>query len=184
LQQVGGLTLFRKKVLAMVSPPSSTMKQDEEVLEAIPVLPIWVRGILVVLALGLTTIFGIAIALNPYKDNGEARRMETHMQMGLPACTFKTMTGGYPCPSCGMTTSFSLLMHGDIWNSLKANFVGTLLALFWLALIPYCTICSIRGRPLFVYSLEGALSKAIVFFLILMFSRWGVVLLMKWQGWL
>ena len=51
--------------------------------------------------------------------------METHRQLGLPPCTFKEMTG-LPCPSCGMTSSFALLVRGDVMNSLRANAVGTL----------------------------------------------------------
>ena len=35
--------------------------------------------------------------------------MGTHQQLGLPPCNFVTLTG-YPCPACGMTTSFALLV--------------------------------------------------------------------------
>ena len=31
----------------------------------------------------------------------------------MPPCNFVLMTGK-PCPSCGMTTSFALLVRGDI----------------------------------------------------------------------
>ena len=54
----------------------------------------------------------------------------------MPPCNFKTWTGK-PCPSCGMTTSFALLIRGDVANSLRANWVGTLLAGFCMVLIPY-----------------------------------------------
>ena len=81
--------------------------------------------------------------------------------MNLPDCTFKTMTG-LPCPSCGMTTSFSLLMHGDPINSLRANWVGTGLALFCLALIPWALASVWLKRPLFVVSLERAMAFSVV----------------------
>jgi hypothetical protein len=107
-----------------------------------------------------------------------ARRMETHRQLGLPPCTFYLMTE-LPCPSCGMTTSFALLVRGDIMNSLKANAVGTLLAMFGLAIIPWGLACAVCGRSFFVISLERALVTVIVFFLTLLLLRWVIVL-----GWL
>ena len=92
----------------------------------------WVRGMLVGIALGLTVLFAVAAWLNPYQKDGSARRMETHMQLGLPECTFKRVTG-YPCPSCGMTTSFALTIRGDLLNGVQANCVGVVLALTLLA---------------------------------------------------
>jgi hypothetical protein len=159
-----------------------TEQESEPVVEAIPVLNGWVRGALVGITLGLVIVFSIAVWLNPYNAGGEARRMETHRQLGLPPCTFKTVTG-IPCPSCGMTTSFALLMHGDVWNSLKANAVGTLLALFCLALIPWNLACAYCGRPFFIVSLERALTRIILVFLVLMLTRWAIVLgVLWWHG--
>jgi len=94
------------------------------------------------MALGIVLVFGIARWLNPY-ENGQPRRMETHVQLGLPPCNFRILTG-VPCPSCGMTTSFALLVRGDLENSLRANAVGTLLALFCLAVVPWSLICALR----------------------------------------
>jgi Protein of unknown function (DUF2752) len=105
--------------------------------------------------------------------------METHRQLGLPPCTFQAVTK-LPCPSCGMTTSFALLMHGDIENSLRANAVGTLLALFWLALIPWSLACAVWGRTLVIASMERALTWAVLVFLVLLLFRWGVVLGLTW----
>src|SRR6185437_2336397 len=102
---------------AMNSPSTSTSQEPEEVLEVIPLLRPWVRGSLVGLALALCGVFAVAIWLKPYNNDGSPRSMATHRQMGLPPCTFYA-TCGLPCPSCGMTTSFSLLIHGDAINSL------------------------------------------------------------------
>src|SRR5262245_41271024 len=88
-----------------------------------------------------------------------------------------------------MTTSFALLVRGDVWNSLKANAVGTLLAVFCLALIPWCIICSVHGRPLWIVSIERTLTVLIVAFVVLMLLRWGIVLGLAWwngewsRGW-
>src|SRR5207237_10247334 len=111
--------------------------REEETPEALPVLGVWVRGALVGIALGMAVVFVIATRLNPYNPDGSARPLGTHMQMGLPPCTFYEATGRrLPCPSCRMTTSFALLVRGDVVNSLRANSAGTLLALFCLAFIP------------------------------------------------
>ena len=107
--------------------------------------------------------------------------METHRQLGLPPCTFKELTG-LPCPSCGMTTSFALLIRGDVGNSLRANAVGTLLAAFCLTMIPWGLATVVRGRPLFIQSMERTLTLVVVTLLTLMLLRWGIVLGLHWLG--
>jgi MFS family permease len=37
----------------------------------------------------------------------------THQQLGLSACTMLSLTG-WPCPMCGMTTTFALLADGRV----------------------------------------------------------------------
>jgi hypothetical protein len=139
----------------------------------------WVRGVLVGLALGMVTVFVIAARLNPYNPDGSARRLATHRQMGLPPCTFYEATG-LPCPSCGMTTSFALLVRGDVVNSLRANAVGTLLALFCLAFIPWALASVARKRALFVASLERAALLCVLALLALMLARWLIVVGVAW----
>jgi hypothetical protein len=139
----------------------------------------WVRGMLLVIALGWVVVFGIAAWLRPYGPDGEALRLETHRQLGLPPCTFRFYSG-LPCPSCGMTTSFSLLIHGDPINSLKANAAGTLLALFGLLFVPWSLACVICKRYFFIDSLELALLKVVMAFVIFMLLRWVLVLALIW----
>jgi hypothetical protein len=150
-----------------------------------PALAIWVRSTLLAIALGWTTVFGIAAWLKPYDENGQPLRMATHARplteggLGLPPCTFKVITG-LPCPSCGMTTSFALLMHGDVWNSLKANAVGTLLAMFGLVFVPWSLASVLCKRTLFISSMELPLIWIICVFLALMLIRWVTVLVLAW----
>src|SRR5262249_35779065 len=148
------LLLCRPRVLAIVPPPSSST--EEPLPEVVPVLGVWVKGALVVIAAGLVAVFVIAWRLNPYREDGTPLRQETPRQLWMPPCPFHAVTG-VPCPSCGMTTSFSLLIHGDVLNSLRANAVGTLLALFCLGVIPWAVLSVARGRSLFVRSLDRAL---------------------------
>jgi hypothetical protein len=169
----------------MVAHPLPMNDESAEILDAQPVLNNWVRGSLLGIAGGLLTVFGIALWLNPYKD-GRTWQMETHRQLGLPPCTFKVITArmnggqGLPCPSCGMTTSFALLVRGDVWNSLRANAVGTLLAVFCLAMIPWSLASAYWKRPLFIVSIEQAFLRVLVVFVLLMLTRWFIVLALIW----
>src|SRR5262249_23395431 len=140
------------------------------------VLEAWVRVLLVLMALGLAAVFAVAIYLDPYRG-GQALRMETHRQLGLPECTFKEMTK-LPCPSCGMTTSFALVVRGDVWNAVQANVVGALLAGFCMLVLPWSLACVVAGRFLFVRSVERTLTRLVVAFFLLMLLRWVVVLLL------
>jgi hypothetical protein len=164
----------------MSAPPLQTTDATPPAVDSKPQLGTWVRGTLLALAAGWITVFGIAAWLNPYAADGTALRMETHTQLGLYPCTFKVLTG-LPCPSCGMTTSFALLIHGDVWNSLKANAVGTLLAMFGLIFVPWSVASAYCKRTLFINSVEQALLWLITSFVGLMLLRWAIVLVLAWM---
>jgi len=159
----------------------STTEHADDYPDDSPDLIWWVRGTLLFIVGGLIAVFTIAVLLNPYNADGTAKTMGTHTgpPLYLADCTFKVVTG-VPCPACGMTTSFSLLMHGDLSNSLRANWVGTGLAIVCLAVIPWGLISAWLKRPLFIASLEKALAFAVVGFLIVMMLRWGIVLVLFW----
>lgn len=162
----------------MVGPHLHSTEKDRRTGESRP-LGLFVRGTLLGLALGLTAVFAVAAWLDPYDELGMPRRMETHRQLGMPPCTFMQMTG-VPCPSCGMTTSFAFLVRGDLLNSLRANAVGTLLALLGLACIPWSLACVIGKRSYFIRSMELTLIWLLSGFLVLLLARWGIVLLFHW----
>jgi hypothetical protein len=169
------LVLQPEKAIAIVPARALPTDRFQDVVAVLPALNRWVRGALLAIAFGLVGVFAIAAWLDPYDAEGKARRSETHLQIGLPPCSFRYLTG-VPCPSCGMTTSFALLMHGDLTNSLRANAVGTLLAVFGLAIIPWSLVSVLRQRPLFVVSLERTSTWIVVVFVVLLLTRWFVVL--------
>ncbi len=179
--------------MAIVPPLSSTKEPVERAEETFDddlefgsdgKLHFFVRVALIVIVVFLVVIFGIAIWLKPYNADGTARIEGTHTQMGLKPCTFKVTTGrvvegGLPCPSCGMTTSFALLMEGDLVNSCRANFVGTMLALVCLVYIPWAVISVHRGRPFGIKSMELTFCRLLVGFVVLMMIRWVIVIVIR-----
>jgi hypothetical protein len=163
------------------------MSSEEEVIELEPceaaedsvdeMKPIhrWIRIFLLILTVPWLFVFFVAIfLLNPY-ENGEPLKMGTHQQLGLPECNFKAIAG-LPCPSCGMTTSFTLLIRADVWNSMQANFAGTMLASFGLLFIPWAFASAFCGRFVFIRSLELVVFRLAIVFLVVLFGRWAIVL--------
>jgi hypothetical protein len=123
-------------------------------------------------------VFAMAFRLDPYQD-GKVWLEETHRQLGLPPCTFKYHTG-LPCPSCGMTSSFALLVRGDLWHAAQANVVGAGLALIGVIMLPWALVSAWRARWLWFRRIEPVIIKLTVIFLIAMFARWGLVLIWIW----
>lgn len=71
----------------------------------------------------------------------------THARsLGLPPCNFLRTTG-LPCPSCGMTTSFSWFTKGNLPASLYVQPMGAILALLAAACIWGGFYVAISGRP-------------------------------------
>lgn len=136
-----------------------------------------VRTALVAIAVLLAVVFVIATQVRPFDDEGNPLRSASHQTIGLPPCNFKVWTG-MPCPSCGMTTSFAHLVRGNVWYSLRSNWVGTGLAVFCAALVPWCLASAARGRYLWVRGVESALAILVGVFTVTMLLRWGVVLLL------
>ena len=90
--------------------------------------PRWIRlrG-LALLAVGAGTIV-LGLVMRP-SDEG----LGTHKQLGLPACSFLATTG-WPCPTCGLTSSYAFCMHGRLGQAWKSQPFGFVLALISLAL--------------------------------------------------
>jgi hypothetical protein len=85
------------------------------------------RAISLVLLIPSATVLGFAAWLKPV-----AAGVGTHQQLGLGTCTMLQLTG-YPCPMCGMTTTFSLAMHGRLLDALLCQPFGLALFLVTIA---------------------------------------------------
>src|SRR5262249_22632307 len=73
------------------------------------------------LPLSFLAVLAAAAWLHP-----DPRGFGTHRALGLPPCLFFALTG-LPCPSCGLTTSFTWLVHGHLWKAFVAHPFGPLL---------------------------------------------------------
>jgi len=98
----------------------------------------WARWSHALLLLGVLVMVAVGLYLTP-----DPAGHGTHQQLGLPPCTIYYLTGR-PCPSCGLTTSVSAILHGQFGLAWRANPMGfvivagalavainSLLALFW-----------------------------------------------------
>jgi len=164
-------------------PQDATPVPPDSIPLAVPVRPDprlkrGVRTGLAAVAAALAGVFGVAAYLNPYGPDGAPRTMATHTQLGLPQCNMVSLTGK-PCPTCGMTTSFALLVRGDVRASLAANWVGTVTAVSWAALLLWSVASLIAGRLWFIRPGRGevALTVGVAAFLVLALGRWAVILL-------
>jgi hypothetical protein len=105
----------------------------------------------------------------------------THTAMGLPSCEFLARTG-IPCPTCGMTTSFSHFVRGNVAASLYVQPMGTVLATLTAATFWAAAYMAITGLP--VLRLLRIL-PARYYFLPLMFlavAAWGWKIFIHLQG--
>lgn len=89
------------------------------------------RAVYLAFAVLSMTVLGLAAGLTP-----SASRLGTHTQLGLPACGFLTRTG-WPCPSCGLTTSFALAARGRFGDAAFVQPFGFLLFVALLCAAPF-----------------------------------------------
>jgi len=119
-----------------------------------------------VLGTGLLALLAVAAWLEPDRS---ARG--THRQLGLPPCTFRTLTGR-PCPSCGMTTAWAHLLRGEVADALRANVAGALLALVAVVAAPWLLVSAAAGRWVGWSPRSTPLAGAAVLFVAVVLLDW------------
>ena len=92
-----------------------------------------------VAALALLTV---AACLHP-----DAAGLGTHQQLNLPPCGFYERTG-YPCPTCGMTTSFALTVRGRLIQAFATQPAGTTAALAVMIVAAIAGYVAATGRSI------------------------------------
>jgi len=98
------------------------------------------RCLLAALGLALSVLLSVAVMLEPNR-----RGFGTHEQLGLPPCTFVVLFEER-CPSCGMTTSWSHLVRGNVTAAVAANPGGAMLCVLAMVSTPWLLASAVRGR--------------------------------------
>jgi hypothetical protein len=75
----------------------------------------------------------------------DPRGLGTHEGLGLPPCGF-LMATGIPCPTCGMTSAYSLMSHGRVLMGLRAQPAGAMLCLLTAAGVLAGLWIAVTGR--------------------------------------
>lgn len=95
----------------------------------------------------------------------------THTQLGLPKC-YSVVMFDRPCPGCGLTTSWTATMHGNLPLAFSANALGPIIySLFTLTalLALFGAIKKLRLRT------ETKLATGALVALIVTFLAYGVI---------
>jgi hypothetical protein len=115
-------------------------------------------------------ILGLAAWLRP-----DARGFGTHEALGLEPCGF-VIYAGLPCPTCGMTTAYSYLMHGRPLAALLAQPAGFALCLGTIVLAAWAAVAAARGRmPIINWERVGAVRLSLTVALVLV-GGWAIKL--------
>ena len=166
--------------------PDTVQRPVTETIEKVPIiftpsverqtLTLGGRLASLMVALAALSVLVTALLLKPSPEG-----MGTHRQMGFQRCEFLRTTN-LPCPSCGMTTSFSFFARGNWLASLYVQPGGFVLALacgaiFWAGLYAFVT-----GSPLhrLLRQIPGIYSVPIILgFLI---AAWGWKMFLHLKG--
>lgn len=79
------------------------------------------------LSLGWVFVTAVGLFLTP-----DAHGHGTHQRLGLPPCP-SVLLFDRPCPGCGLTTSWTAVLHGDFALAFRAHALGTLMYLGYTA---------------------------------------------------
>ena len=123
--------------------------------------------------------FALAAILSPYDTNGQPLSYGTHRQLGLPPCVMKALTG-FPCPSCGMTTSISLVMHGDLTAASEANPAGLIVAVLGLVATVWLAAVA-AGMPTGTFTVDETIKWLTITGTTTVMLRW-LTLVATWLG--
>lgn len=129
------------------------------------------RAIAGIIAAGSLVILIIAAGLDPLPT-----QIGTHTQLGFPSCRWVTNLG-LPCPTCGMTTAYANVVHGNLREGFLSQPFGFILAIgtgmaFWISTLVLVTgshvyrCVTALWKPSFIWSI------AILAFLSWAFKMW------------
>lgn len=98
------------------------------------------RAVLALVAVVFAMLLATAASLAPSRSG-----YGTHTQLGMGEC-FVVSQWGVRCPSCGMTTAWARLLHGDVVGAVTANAGGALLCVVAILAVPWLLATAAVGR--------------------------------------
>ena len=124
-----------------------------------------------IIAVAIGVIFLAAAWVTP-SDRG----VGSHHQLGLPTCGW-IAAADLPCPTCGMTTSFSHAVRGQFLQSLFAQPMGLLLAIGTFLTGVLAIFTAVTGRSLALIWMPFCSRKYIILLVIFALLAWGFKIL-------
>lgn len=100
-----------------------------------------------------------------------ATGMGTHEGLGLPPCGF-AYTSGMPCPTCGMTTSFSLAVRGRVLAAIVTQPAGFVLFLATGIVAFYGWLIALGGRAVWI-NWDRISARLMITLVLVVFLGWG-----------
>ncbi len=104
------------------------------------------------------------------------RGVGTHHQLGLPTCGW-IVAADLPCPTCGMTTSFSHAVRGQFLQSLFAQPMGLFLAIGIFLTGVFAIFTAVTGRSLALIWMPFCSRKYFILLGIFAILAWGFKIL-------
>ena len=121
--------------------------------------------------LGLSALVFVGVMVLGAFVDPDPRGFGTPEQLGLAPCRTLDVIG-IPCPGCGVTTSVSLLWHGELWASFLNQPFGFLLGL----LVPLAALGAVvrhfRGGDLYADTLKMRWGKWLIGLASVMVLAW------------
>jgi len=98
----------------------------------------------------MTAWLGLCALVQP-----EPSGVGTHKRFGLPGCLVCRVTGMERCPSCGLTTGFSHIMHGRWTQAGAVHPAAQTVFLLWCLLLAYCLLVTVLGANRIAYEVPA-----------------------------
>ena len=131
-----------------------------------PLSPLADRITSVIVVLSAAAFVWVLAAIHP-----DPRGHGTHEQLGMDECGW-VVHYQRPCPTCGVTTAATQLVHLRPFKAVVTQPFGAILAGFGLWLAGVAGACLLRGRSFLDYLLRLPQGRIIVWGLVLLLGSW------------
>ena len=114
---------------------------------------------------------GVALLMVASQLHPDQRGVGTHEQLGLPPCGLIQFVG-IPCPTCGMTTAYSLAVRGRLIAGLATQPFGLLLALGTILSVGLSAVIVVSGKSWRVNWYRISPNRAVLLLVVFFVLAW------------